>query len=142
MRKNKLNLYVHVVWATWDRQPLIYAEFERKLMRYIEAVAIDMRCTVLAINCMPDHVHVVLKFPSTVTISELVKRMKGASSHFANEELVQPSSFKWQGSYGAYTICKKDLPRIIAYVEGQKHHHAADKLWAELEMAEERPPAD
>jgi len=56
------------------------------LHRFIEKVAGDMRCTVLAINGVEDHIHVLLSLPSTVTIAELAKRMKGAYSHFVNEK--------------------------------------------------------
>jgi putative transposase len=133
MRRNKLAIYVHLVWATWDRLPLIDAAGERRLYREIESEALKMQCTVLALNGMPDHVHVVLILPSTVAIADLVKQLKGASSHFYNHVLQPEMPFKWQGSYGAFTVSRWDVDKIVAYVMAQKEHHRSAALLQEWE---------
>jgi putative transposase len=133
MRRNKLALYLHLVWATWDRLPLITADIQRRLHRNIESEAGGMGCTVLALNGTLDHVHIVVSFPTTVTIANLVKQVKGVSSHFVNETLRPEAQFKWQGGYGAFTVSRWDLLKIIRYVKRQKEHHAEDDLWLELE---------
>jgi putative transposase len=136
MRRNKLALYLHLVWTTWDRLPLITPEIERRLHRNIESEALEMGCTVLALNGISDHVHLVVSFPTTVTIANLVKQVKGVSSHFVNETLRPDDQFKWQGGYGAFTVSRWDLPKIIHYVKRQKEHHEVDDLWSELETFE------
>ncbi len=133
MRRNKLALYLHLVWATWDRLPLITPEIERRLHRNIESEARKIGGTVLVLNGTSDHVHLVVSFPTTVTIANLVKQVKGVSSHFVNETLRPEAQFKWQGGYGAFTVSRWDLPKIIRYVKRQKEHHEADDLWLELE---------
>jgi putative transposase len=133
MRRNKLALYLHVVWATWDRLPLIKPEIERRLLRNIESEAQGLGCKVLAINCTDDHVHVLLAIPTTVSIADLVKQMKGVSSHFANDELELEYQFKWQGSYGAFTVSRWDVDKIKQYVKRQKEHHATGELRPEFE---------
>ena len=101
MRRNKLALYVHLVWATWDKLPLITPEIERRLYRNIESEAQGQRCAVLALNGTDDHVHLLMSIPATISIADLVKQVKGVSSHFVNDELHPARDFKWQGSYGA-----------------------------------------
>ena len=133
MRRNKLSLFLHLVWATWDRLPMITVDIERRLYREIESEAIKMRCTVLALNGTPDHVHAVLLMPSTVTIADLAKQLKGASSHFVNEVLHPEMPFKWQGSYGAFTVSRWDVDKIVGYVKNQKQHHADATLLPEWE---------
>jgi putative transposase len=145
VRRNKLAIYVHLVWATWDRLPLIDAAGERRLYREIESEGLKMRCTVLALNGMPDHVHVVLIMPSTVTIADLVKQLKGASSHFYNHIMQPEMPFKWQGSYGAFTVSRWDVDRIVAYVMNQKRHHADATVlsdWEETYEEVESPSED
>ena len=137
MRRNKLALYLHIVWATWDRQPLITPDIERRLFRNMESQALEMGCTILAINGMPDHVHMVLSFPSTIKIADLLKQIKGVSSHFANETLQPGSPFKWQGSYGAFTVSRWDLDRVVSYVKRQKEHHKLNELFPEWEQVYE-----
>jgi putative transposase len=133
MRRNRLALFLHLVWATWDRLPMIDQASERPLYREIENEAIGMRCTVLALNGTADHVHVVLILPSTVTVADLAKQLKGSSSHFFNEVLQPEMPFKWQGSYGAFTVSRWDVDRIVAYVKNQKQHHADATVLPEWE---------
>lgn len=120
-------------------------EIEGRLHRNIESEARKMGCTVLALNGMPDHVHLVVSFPTTITIADLVKQLKGVSSHFVNETLKPESQFKWQGSYGTFTVSRRELEKVIGYVKHQKDHHAANELipeWEEAFEEVETPPAD
>jgi putative transposase len=142
MRCNKLALYLHLVWATWDRLPMISPEIERRLYSNIESEASKMGCTVLALNGMPDHMHLVVSIPTTITIADLVKQVKGVSSHFVNETLKPDGQFKWQGSYGAFTVSRWDLEKVIVYVKRQKEHYSAGDLFSEWEETLEEVMAE
>ncbi len=142
MRRNKLRLYLHLVWATWDKLPLITADIERRLQRNIESEARKQGCVVLALNSTQDHVHLLLSFPSTISIADLVKQVKGVSSHFVNETLQPSTQFKWQGSYGAFTVSRWDVPRIVEYIKRQKQHHAANDFLPEFEETFEEVEVD
>ena len=141
MRRNKLQLYLHLVWATWDRLPLILPAWERRLYREIEAEARGMGCLVLALNGMMDHVHLVVSIPSAVSVAELAKQVKGVSSHFINEVIFPDSQFKWQGSYGAFSAGRDGLDALVQYIKNQTKHHAEQTLWAEWEETYEEVPA-
>lgn len=95
MRRNKLALHLHLNWATWERLPLITPDIERRLYRNIESEARGMGCTVLALNGVEDHTHLLVKYPATISISDLVKQLKGVSSHFVNKVLESNDFFKW-----------------------------------------------
>jgi|SRR5579862_7302062 len=133
MRRNKLKVYLHFVWKTWDRQPLIAPGIERGLHRSIEGIAIKNGCSVLAIGGTEDHVHLFVKFPATVTMADLMRRVKGGSSNYANAELVEAGAFRWQGNYGAFSVSQRDKQRVIDYIMRQKEHHAAGAIWPEAE---------
>jgi putative transposase len=133
MRRNKLALYVHLVWATWDRLPFITSEIERRLHRNIESEAQEQGCMVLALNGTDDHVHVLVSIPATISIANLVKQLKGVSSHFVNDELRPAHDFKWQGSYGAFSVSRWDVDKIVGYIKHQKEHHANGELLPEFE---------
>lgn len=96
----------------------------------------ELGCSVLAVGGVEDHVHLLVSMPATVTISEVVKHIKGASSravHLASPDLF----FKWQGSYGAISVSPKAIPAIIRYIEGQAEHHRRNELHPEWETAED-----
>lgn len=137
MRRNKLALFVHLVWATWDRLPMITPDIERRLYRVIESKAQKLGCQVLALNGTEDHVHLLVLVPSTLAIADLLKQIKGASSHFVNEVLKPPAQFKWQGSYGAFTVSRWDVDKIKEYIKRQKEHHQSLELIEELEATSE-----
>lgn len=133
MRRNKLEVYVHFVWGTWDRQPMISEKVERRLYRNIFSEAEKLGCKIIAINGVEDHIHILVKMPSTVTMAELMKQVKGVSSNFANEHLFKNRKFKWQGGYGAFSVSRWDVDKIVGYVKKQKTHHAEKTVWPEFE---------
>ena len=133
MRRNKLELYVHFVWATWDWHPWITDGISRRIYREIESEVRKLGCTVLAIGGTHDHVHLLVKIIATVTIADIAKQAKGASSHFINEVLKPTEPFKWQGSYGAFTVSRWDVESIIEYVTHQRQHHADQTLMPDYE---------
>ncbi len=143
MRRDVLALYIHLVWATWDRLPLITPGIERPLHRVIASEAQKMGCVLLALNSVPDHLHILVRMPSTLTVAELVKQLKGVSSRFVNEALKPAQHFKWQGFYGAFSVSRWDVERIVGYVQRQKEHHQIGTLVPELEsVSEEGKPED
>src|SRR5690348_16243213 len=115
MPSNKIVAFVHFVWATWNRQEIITPEIERRLYRYIEQVCRDHGCDVLAIGGMPDHVHLLVSFPGTLTFANLLRDVKGGSSRFVTGTLKPGEWFEWQGSYGAFTVSPSHKDKVIAY---------------------------
>jgi putative transposase len=130
---NKLRMYAHFVWATRDRLPLLTADIERAVYRYIESVCKEAGCEVFAINGMPDHVHVFVTLPGTIGYSDLVKNMKAGSSRLVSKELKPGEWFAWQHHYGAFSMRKKDIASVTEYIRNQKQHHADSSLWPEAE---------
>jgi putative transposase len=133
MGGRRLILYLHLVWGTWDGISWITPEIERPIYRCIVNQIQKFGCEVLAINGVSDHVHLVVKFRSTIPLANLVKQAKGVSAKFINEQLVKQDHFRWRVGYGAFTISRWDLPMIITYVKNQKSHHNAGSVNEELE---------
>jgi REP element-mobilizing transposase RayT len=82
---------------------------------------------------MPDHIHLILKYPSILSVAEIVKKAKGGSSRLINQTLKVDELFRWQAGYAAYTVSRWDLQKIIEYVNNQKKNHAEGILYSELE---------
>jgi REP element-mobilizing transposase RayT len=134
MRAPFTELYLHCVWATWDRLPLITTGAEPGLYRAIHAKCDELKCPCLAIGGMPDHIHVLVRLHATVSVADLLKEVKGTSSHLITHVTQPGEFFKWQGGYGAFTVGKADAPAVTAYVEHQKQHHAEHELWDDWEQ--------
>ena len=131
--------FVHLIWATKGREPLIDDAEEALIRRSWKRTMNDMQIIPHAIGVMPDHVHLVLSVPPKIAIADLIHRLKGASSHAVNHVDTVHSSkvFGWQTEYGGLTIGEGSLSRVIAYVENQRDHHARNNLWPTLERTTE-----
>jgi putative transposase len=131
-------LYVHLVWATWDRAPLITPEIRARIYPMIQRHATDLGAHVHAVGGIEDHVHVLARYPATVAIADLVGRMKGASSFLASQ--VMGEAFKWQGAYGAFTLSTRGFEQVRSYVLNQEAHHREGRLYKVLERTSEGGP--
>ena len=109
MRRAGVVVFVHLVWATWDRLPLLTPEIEREVQRVIGAKVEELGAQLVAIGGTEDHVHVLVRLPATLTIADLVKHVQGASSHLVTHGVGHGQVFTWQGAYGAATVSPDDV---------------------------------
>ena len=133
MRAPYTELYLHLIWATWDRLPLLSQSIEPQVYAAIAAKCRVLKCEPLAINGTEDHIHLLVRLHPAVSVARLVKEVKGASSHLVTHKLRPGEFFKWQGAYRAFTVRKSDVPRLKAYIQNQKRHHAEGTLQSEWE---------
>jgi len=137
MKSVRVEVFVHFVWSTWDRLPLIRAHDERRLWGAIRATLEGIGCEVLAVGGVADHVHVLARVPATFALSEVVRRAKGASSHFMNQEIAVGTEFRWQGGYGAFSVSRGEVPRVASYILAQAEHHGEEGIDLNLELVED-----
>ncbi|HEX6799152.1 MAG TPA: IS200/IS605 family transposase [Ktedonobacterales bacterium] len=88
MRQSGSAVYVHFVWATWDRLPLLSQEVERAAYRGIGAKCTELGAEVIALGGIEDHVHLLVHMPSTTSIAQFVGQVKGASAHLITHEVL------------------------------------------------------
>ncbi|HLO85694.1 MAG TPA: IS200/IS605 family transposase [Nostocaceae cyanobacterium] len=134
MHKNFTQLHIHCVWETWDRLPLVTPDIQEIIYAAIAKQCSDLKCTVIAIGGTVDHVHLLTGFPSTLSISELVQKIKGSSSHLITHEIKPNEPFKWQGGYGAFTVSHHLLDQVANYIQNQATHHQQKSLNPDWEI--------
>jgi len=136
MRRAYSHLYVHLVWATWERLPLITPQIEKRLYGAIRAKCRELGCEPLAVGGTADHVHLLVRLLPSVSVSQLVKGIKGASSHLMTHEVTPGEFFKWQGGYGAFSVGRESVSRVADYIAHQKEHHHEGKASKNWELAD------
>jgi REP element-mobilizing transposase RayT len=105
----------------------------------IANTARQLGCERVTVGGVADHVHVVLDLPATVAVANLVQKMQGFSSLFINESDPRDVPFRWQGSYGAFTVDCNRLHSVRRYVLDQARHHAANDTDDALEQTFDSP---
>jgi putative transposase len=121
--KSYSQLVYHLVWATRGREPLISREVEERLVPYVKQKCRQLGYALHAVECVEDHVHLLLTLKPTDAVADVVKNLKGSSSHFINVESGSHQVLYWQRGYGAVTMRKRDIPFVKDYIERQKQHH-------------------
>ena len=124
MRDTDTRIYVHLVWSTWDRLPLLTPEVEQTVYKCIAEECKSLKAEMIAVGGVSDHVHVLVRLPPTLPVATLVKQLKGASSHLVTRSVPTADIFKWQGSYGAFSIRESDVEACRGYITNQKSRHA------------------
>jgi putative transposase len=136
LRRSHTEIYLHLVWATWDRFPLITPDLKPKLYANLAHQAAELGADVIAIGGTADHVHLLIRFPATISVSDFAARVKGASSYFVTHLLASDDPFKWQGGYGAFSLWRRGLATVREYVLNQEEHHRGGTLVRALEPAD------
>ena len=116
-------IHLHLVFATKNRNAQIEESWEKRLYEYIIAIIQNNGHKVLAINGMPDHIHLLIGHKPNQSLSELVQKVKSSSIKWINESRLTNFYFAWQEGYAAFSYSKSQLPHVINYIENQKVHH-------------------
>jgi REP-associated tyrosine transposase len=123
MANTYTQIYVHVVFAVEGRQNLIQPEHNDELQKYISGIVSAQRHKLVAINDMPDHLHVLIGLRPDSSLSDLVRDVKANSSRFINEQHWVKGRFSWQEGFGAFSYSRSQLGTVIRYIENQQRHH-------------------
>ena len=124
MANTYTQIYIQVVFAVEARQSLIPAERKEELHKYITGIVTRQNQKLLAIHCMPDHVHILIGLKPTMALSDLVGDIKTGSTNHINENKWVHGRFSWQEGFGAFSYSHSQLGDVIHYIENQESHHA------------------
>jgi putative transposase len=116
-------IWIHAIWATKDRMPLIHSNLENQIHRFISEQLNEQGCPVRVINGMPDHIHCLFLLNPKKSMAEVVKQIKGSSSHFINQNNLIGDKFSWQTGYAAFSVSESIVEKVFQHIQNQKQHH-------------------
>ena len=116
------NLY-HAVFSTKHRVAIITPELEERLYPFVGGILKELRCTPIAINGTPDHLHFLARYPSDLSHADMLRHVKKRSSEWIHKTFPDLRAFDWQDGYGGFTVSKSALDDVAVYIRGQKEHH-------------------
>jgi len=121
-------IYIHAVFAVKGRQNLIHKANEDELHRYIGGILKNKGHKSLAINGMPDHIHIFFGKKPIEALSDLIRDIKANSSGFINERRWFRGKFNWQEGFGGFSYSHSQLNNVIGYINNQKEHHKKESF--------------
>ena len=116
-------IYLQFVFAVKGRQNLIPKQHKEELHKYTTALVQARKAKMLAIHCMPDHIHLFVGFSPSILISDFVKEIKVKSNEFIKEKNWVSGHFAWQEGYGVFSYGHSQIDRVCKYVLNQEQHH-------------------
>ena len=123
MSHTATNVLIHFIFSTHHRAPLIKPEMESDLHAYLGGIMRELGGVALCINGMPDHVHLLVRMPSTHALADVARLLKTNSSRWVHERWPQFKDFAWQTGYGAFSVSKSGLEAVRQYITRQQLHH-------------------
>lgn len=123
MANTYINLLVHTVFSTKNRQPYITPTLRERLYPYIGGIARENEFKTLCIGGVADHIHILLSLNSYVPIAKAVQLIKGSSSKWIHDTFPEQKLFSWQEGYGAFSISISQIDATRKYIENQEEHH-------------------
>lgn len=124
MPQSLSRILIHLVFSTKNREPLLTPPIQTELHPYLAGVLDNIECPSLQVGGVEDHVHLFFGLSRTVTIAQVVEKVKTSSSKWLKTKSPALAEFHWQQGYGAFSVSRSDADAVVMYVREQaKHHH-------------------
>ena len=117
------SLFYHFVFSTKHRQNFVRQEIENRIWSYIGGIARKHKTTALQIGGVENHIHTLIMSPPIHAPSKIAQFLKGDSSKWIHEEFTDLKSFARQDGFGAFSVSKSNVPKVIDYIKNQRRHH-------------------
>lgn len=123
MANTYTQIHLQFVFAVKYRNGLIHSSFKQELYQYISGIIKANNHKLLAINGMPDHLHILVGMRPSQSVSDLMQDIKANSSKWINEKKFLKVKFEWQEGYGAFSYSKSHVQNVIHYIQNQEEKH-------------------
>jgi putative transposase len=124
MANTYTQIYIQVIYAVQGRQNLLRKEHKEEFHKYVTGIVRNQKQKLIAINSMPDHVHLLIGLRPSLALSDLIAKVKSNSSLVINEKKWVRGRFNWQEGFGAFSYGHSQLSAVIRYIQDQEEHHS------------------
>jgi putative transposase len=128
-----VKVWIHFVWSTKNREPLLSSEIRQKVFQHIRENAKDKNIHIDFINGYVDHVHCLISLGTDQTIENIMRLLKGESSFWINKNNLCKTKFGWQDEYFAVSVSESNVPSVRKYIANQEEHHKTKSFDVEYE---------
>jgi putative transposase len=133
MPQSLANVALHIVFSTKQRRPYLQDDgLRQSLHSYLIGILRQRDCPALALNSVADHLHLLCQLSRTITIADLLKEVKGSSSHWLKSESTALQGFQWQGGYSVFSVSQSKISIVKQYIANQSEHHRKQSFQEEL----------
>lgn len=124
--------YLHIVFSTKHRKPLIRKPFTESLNKYLAVVCKDKDSTSLAVGSHLDHVHILCRLSPKIALSDFMQKIKSNSSRWMKTLDSSLADFSWQDGYAAFSVSSGAVDSVRDYIGNQYEHHKQQNYRVEV----------
>ena len=128
-----VRIWVHAVWGTKEREPILDKESRYKLFEHIRENARTKDIYIDFINGYTDHVHVLISLDAEQNIAKVMQLIKGEASHWANKNNIFKHKLNWADEYFAVSVSESMVDIVRNYIKNQEEHHTKKTFAEECE---------
>ncbi len=132
MSQSLVKIYLHIIFSTKNRENILPKSSLTDVQAYISGVIKNNGCVPIIIGGVTNHVHILCELSSTITVSDLIRKIKTSTSIWLKEYNICDSSFSWQGGYAAFSVSQSQVDTVTAYIANQEQHHLKRTFKEEL----------
>ena len=123
MGQSLVKNYIHIVFSTKHRKPMIHPMYEMELHSYLGGICKNLDCQPIKIGGYTDHIHILCMLSKKITLIKLVEEVKSHSSKWMKTKDDFLKDFYWQDGYGAFSVNPSEVDVVSAYIANQHEHH-------------------
>ena len=123
MPQSLSNILIHFIWSTKDRHPWLEPGIREKTHAFLAGAVRQLDCEAYRVGGVADHVHLAVRLSRTLSVADLVKEIKSASSKWLKTQDAALAAFYWQQGYGAFSVGMSQKETLLHYIDNQEHHH-------------------
>jgi putative transposase len=123
MANTYTKIYLQLVFSPMGHENVIPVKHKEELQKYTTGIIQNRKHKLLAINYMPDHVHIFIGYQPSQSLPDLLRDIKANTSKLINEKKWMPGKFLWQEGYGAFSYGHSQINDVIHYINLQEEHH-------------------
>lgn len=116
-------IMIHFMWATKNRQKIISKELKPLLLAHIKENSIKKEIYIDCLNCVEDHIHILVSLGVEQTVAKVMNLIKGESSFWVNSQNLIKHKFEWQDEYIGLSVSESAVNKVRAYIANQEKHH-------------------
>ena len=123
------SVHVHFIFSTKNRIAYLRDDLQADMFAYLGGIVRELGGKAVVVGGMPDHVHLLVRMPTGVSISDFMRVVKANSSKWAKQK---ERDFAWQTGFAAFSVSMSVLPEVTRYIREQEKHHRKMTFQQEL----------
>jgi putative transposase len=132
MPQSLAKVYLHVIFSTKNRESVLADEWREELFQVQGGATNNLGCHPMIVGGVADHVHLLFQLGRTVTIADVIGKIKSTSSLWINQTRGLPTPFHWQAGYAAFSVSQSNVEVVRDYIRRQPEHHIKQSFQDEL----------